>query len=136
MADTFRDMPEIPDWLKRIWKGLELRVESSHVHKKCIQVPIGQEAQAIATTNVVVVRAQLVLHVERWYWYYGPGMGGEATDWQGMGGRWNDIYAALAWVDAIGLVQQRPEDPLRLNAPAWWYCVQMDENTIFRPYVP
>ena len=135
MADTFRDMPEIPGWLKHIWKGLELRVESSHFHSKSIQVPIGQEARAIATTNVVVVRAQLVLHVEKWYWYYGPAINGVASGWYGMGGQWNDIYTARAWVDASGIVQQRPEDPRDFDTPAWCYCVQIDENTVFRPHV-
>ena len=110
-------------------------MESEAVYRKLISIPYGQEAQAIATTNVVAVRAQLVLHVERWYWYYGPGAGGDAAGWQGMGEQWNDIYAARAWVEARGLVQQRPEDPLQQNDPAWWYCVQIDDNTVFRPHV-
>ena len=73
---------------------------------------------------MLVIHAQVVLNVERWYWYYGPAMSGVAAGWQGMGGLWNNIYAEDAWVEARGLVQQRPEDILSTdNVPEWWYCV-------------
>ena len=137
MADTFRAMPEIPNGIKRIWKGLELREESTHVHKKPIAVPHALEAQAVAITNVLVMHAQLVLNVERYYWYYEPALSGVDAGWLGMGGLWNNIYADPAWVEARGLVEVRPRDLFPTRAyPPWWYCVTIDENTIFRPYVP
>jgi len=134
IADTFRDMPEIPNWLKGMWKGLEMREQSDHYHSKSILVPWGQEAMAIATTNVLVIRAQLVLNVKRWYWYYEPARSGIATGWKGMGEQWNDIYADRAWVEARGLLQQKPENLMRMGFPEWWSCVVIEENTIFRPY--
>jgi hypothetical protein len=138
MAETFRAMPEISSQLKAIWKGLDLRRETRHDWLKSIQVPYRHEGQAVATTSVIVVRAQLVLNVERWYWYYKPEMSGISTGWQGMQGLWNKVYADLAWVEARGLAQQRPVDlrpvdPRKPPLPEWWYCVNMGpENTIFR----
>ena len=38
-------------------------------------------------------------------------MSGVAAGWQGMGGQWNNIYADRAWVEAKGLVQQKPKNP-------------------------
>jgi len=135
MADTFRDMPEIPGGLKHIWKGLEMREETFRQHTEIIHIPYGFEGAAIATTNVLVIRAQLVLNVERWYWYYGPAMNGAAAGWQGMEGQWNNIYADGAWVEARGLVQQKPENPWATDTPKWWSCVVIDENPVLRRYV-
>jgi hypothetical protein len=137
MADTFRAMPELSEHIKKIWKGLNLRVESTYTYRKPIQVPYGHKAMVVATTKVLVVHAQLVLNVQRWYWYYEPEMSGIAVGWQGMGGLWNYVYAELAWVNARGLVQQEPEDPRRLNTPEWWYCVNMGpSNIIMVPLQP
>jgi hypothetical protein len=137
MAQMFGAMPEIPDLLKGLWKGLELRVQRNEVIRKSIQVPFRHEGQAVATTNVLVVEAQLVLKVERWYWYYEPVMSGVSTGWQGMGGLWHYVYADLAWVQARGLAQQRPVNPNRGRKPDWWYCVNMGhENNNIRPRNP
>jgi hypothetical protein len=136
MAETFRAMPEIDDELKRIWKGLDLRVESVvHRYQKSIEVPFDHEGQAVATTNMLVIRAQLVLNVESWYWYYEPELSGVAPGWQGMGGLWNNVYADFAYVEARGLVEQRPVNPWEAPyVPAWWYCVNMGPwNTVIRP---
>jgi hypothetical protein len=137
MAETFRAMPEIIDDLKKIWIGLDIREErvTDDFHKS-IQVPSRHEGQAVATTNVLVVHAQLVLNVEKWHWYYEPEISGVAAGWQGMGGLWNNIYADLAWVEARGLVEQRPVDPREQNIPYWWYCVNMGRNTEFVPVEP
>jgi hypothetical protein len=111
-------------------------VESVQPFSKPIRVPFGHEGQAVAITNVLIIHAKLVLNVERWYWYYTPGMSGVAAGWQGMGGLWNSIYADLAWVEASGLVQMRPVEPWEQNPPAWWYCVNMDGKTVVRPLRP
>jgi hypothetical protein len=138
MAATFRAMPEFTHELRTIWKGLDpgLRKESIHSWMKSIEVPFEHEGQAVATTSVLVVKALLVLNVQRWYWYYEPGMSGVTTGWQGMEGLWDNVYADLAWVEARGLVQQRPVNPLLPDKPDWWYCVNMGpENHIFRPKI-
>jgi hypothetical protein len=131
-------MPEFTHELRTIWKGLDpgLRKESIHSWMKSIEVPFENEGQAVATTSVLVVKALLVLNVQRWYWYYEPGMSGVTTGWQGMEGLWDNVYADLAWVEARGLVQQRPVNPLLPDKPDWWYCVNMGpENHIFRPKI-
>ena len=125
MAETFRAMPELTDDLRTLWKGLDLREESVHSFTKSIQVPFRHEGQAVATTSVLVVKAHPVLNVERWYWYYEPGSSGISTGWQGMGELWNNVYTDLAWVEARGLAQQRPVDPMTPGTPDWWYCVNM-----------
>jgi hypothetical protein len=137
MARTFRAMPEIPGEVKKIWKGLDLREESSPVFRQSIRVPYRHFGQAVATTNVLVVQAYLVLNVQRWYWYYEPERSGVSTGWQGMEGLWNYVYADLAWVQASGLVEQRPVDPRKEGVPAWWYCVNMGpENNVYTPAGP
>ena len=40
MAETFRAMPELPQDLKNIWKGLDLRQESIQVYRKSIRSTI------------------------------------------------------------------------------------------------
>jgi hypothetical protein len=133
IAATFGAMPEIPDKLKKMWKGLDLREESFPEFSKLLRLPYRHEGQQVATTNVLVVEAQLVLNVQRWYWYYEPGMSGVTTGWQGMGGLWNYIYADLAWVQARGLIEQRPVDPREEGVPDWWYCVNLGpENVLLR----
>jgi hypothetical protein len=139
MADTFGAMPELSGYIKTIWKGLSpnLRVESTHTYRRPIQIPYGHKGMAVAATNVLVVRAQLVLNVQNWYWYYEPEMSGVAVGWQGMGGLWNYVYAEHAWVEARGLVEQIPEDPREENMPEWWYCVNMGPwNNIIVPLQP
>jgi len=132
MAETFRAMPLSQD-LKNIWKGLDLRQESIQVYSKSIQVPFGYEGQTVASTQVLVVQAHLVLNVEKWYWYYQAEMSGVATGWQGMGGPWKNVYSKVAWVRAKGLAQQTPVNPLDLRQkPNWWHCVNF--NTEIRPF--
>jgi len=132
MADTFRAMPQLSDYTKKIWKGLDLRVESTIPYTKYIQVPNRHKGMIVATTNVLVVHAQLVLNVQRWYWYYEPEWCGITVGWQGMEGLWNYVYADRAWVEARGLVQMAPEDPrnLNLDIPEWWYCVNMGPSNL------
>jgi len=137
MADTFRAMPELSDSTKKNWKGLNLRVESTVFYKKPIQLPYRHKGMVVATTNVLVVHAKVVLNVQRWYWYYEPESCGVTVGWQGMDGLWNYVYADRAWVEAKGLVQQEPEDLWTSKKPEWWHCVNMGPwNIIIAPVRP